>query len=883
VIPLDELPQNPRRGPPGAAPSVPPAAAGAVDTAGDVDAEETVARAVSFAGLAPSEVRAVVLVGLRSPALVQAAFRQLPGLTGALILAPVQADLRAWLDRTAATGPGSVDPARCFLTEPRASGDPEPRLADYLALLQFFRAIRLSPALALVLGSGEPAAAPALTAARDVCWGFSATLLARTDGAAELSADLLRAAGDLLYDQHERYHALKYYLRAYRSTPRADVAWRILECWSDLRAFEQVRRWLDQPAFPETFRAQLRPEIDSALAEQRTTRQGTLLRNRQALAAHLPEAAARLSDHPADDTTVVELPPLPWLLAYQRGQPTVHRAPYPLLVRVEDDHLVELNPPTHPEAVHRDMTPPEGRSLFHVCVRGWVTHWGAAHILLSTDLASTVPNWHRVINLIEPDASALSRLLEATDLSDRLQPDRVYLFLGPQAEADFLALLAAEPNHAIPGVWFGVEPPLQAALEQIEGGRDQRVLDNVRQLQARHDASFPGRVRDKLAGRDRRPLRVLFLTSRYTSVLQYIASDLASTFAELGHETVVVREARSGQELSFPFVTDQLRAFEPDLVFLTNHTRPEYGRILPPGLPVVTWIQDEMPRLADPAFIAALGPLDLTYGYSTTVQTRYRKLGYPFVGHLPFAVRPVMSPIPDDSQPQVVYVTHLEELAEPADYPGLAPWLERRFLAEHRVPIGTPKIEPLLRDACQALGLSILPENRSSLLFWAAMFARRLDRLRVADAVLAAGLPLRLYGRGWEKVARFAPHVRGVVQPGEPLRQVLRGHKVVLHINGECNLHPRVLEGFCAGGFVLGRHEDSDDLPGETADQLAIGRELHLFRDEGEMVELIRRALEDEGWRRGVIEAARARIAADHTYGNRVEVILRDLRARLGG
>ena len=229
----------------------------------------------------------------------------------------------------------------------------------------------------------------------------------------------------------------------------------------------------------------------------------------------------------------------------------------------------------------------------------------------------------------------------------------------------------------------------------------------------------------------------------------------------------------------------------------------------------------------------------------------------------------------------MVYATHLETVPEPAACPGIAAWLERRMHAEPRIPIGTPKIDPLLTEACAALGYQPPPDKRNSLLFWAAMFARRLDRIRVADTVLAAGLPLRLYGRGWERVPRFAGHYRGVVTPGEPLRRVLREHKVVLHINGECNLHPRVLEGFCAGGFVLGRHEDSDDIPGETADQFAIGREL-LPLPHGRGDGRPHPARPD----RRKLAARRHRGRAGphpstHTFANRAQVILTDLESRL--
>ena len=47
------------------------------------------------------------------------------------------------------------------------------------------------------------------------------------------------------------------------------------------------------------------------------------------------------------------------------------------------------------------------------------------------------------------------------------------------------------------------------------------------------------------------------------------------------------------------------------------------------------------------------------------------------------------------------------------------------------------------------------------------------------------------------------------------------------------------------------------------------------------MVALIRRALQDEPWRRATIAAAQARIRAQHTYRNRAEVLLDHLRRLL--
>jgi hypothetical protein len=299
---------------------------------------------------------------------------------------------------------------------------------------------------------------------------------------------------------------------------------------------------------------------------------------------------------------------------------------------------------------------------------------------------------------------------------------------------------------------------------------------------------------------------------------------------------------------------------------------------------VVTWIQDELPVLKEPAYIRAMGTLDLTYAFSTAVAEVHRALGYPHVGHLPFAVNPtsLRGQTPDRCRDEVAYVTRLNNLPDPPYAPGFKAWLAGRLARERTIPVSVVDIEPMLAEASAELRTTFAPENRHDLLLSALMVAREQDRIRVADRLLQAGLPLALYGEGWEALPRFRPHLRGVVAPGEPLWQVYRESKVVLHINRGCNIHPRLLEGFAAGGFVLARHDATDDQPGETGDQFVLGRELVLFRSDEEMVATIRRAMSDEPWRRSVIAAARARIESSHTYRNRIQVILDDLRAKLG-
>jgi spore maturation protein CgeB len=387
----------------------------------------------------------------------------------------------------------------------------------------------------------------------------------------------------------------------------------------------------------------------------------------------------------------------------------------------------------------------------------------------------------------------------------------------------------------------------------------------------------PERLRALLADAHR-PLKIALMTSRYTTVLQYVTRDLAEGFAQLGHQTFVFQEARAGEGLIAFGVAERLLELEPDLMFVLDHVRPEYAGILPRGMPVVSWVLDELPSLKDPQTIAQLGSLDLTYGFNGAIERGFRALGYPNMGTLPFAVNPA-SYFPEPplaSASGVAFTTHIGQFSQdPADAPGLNALLAKAFDAEPEIPLEMPKILPLLEAALGQLGLRASDEAKRHLLYHGLQLARQQDRERVAQRIVQAGLPLTVYGLGWDTMPEFADKSGGVVSTGSALRQVYRQHRVVLHINRGCNIHPRVLETMCSGGLVIARWDPVDDQPGETCDQL--GDALSLFRNHTEMVELLERAINDDAFRNELILRGQTRVLEQHTYQARARKVLLDL------
>jgi spore maturation protein CgeB len=151
------------------------------------------------------------------------------------------------------------------------------------------------------------------------------------------------------------------------------------------------------------------------------------------------------------------------------------------------------------------------------------------------------------------------------------------------------------------------------------------------------------------------------------------------------------------------------------------------------------------------------------------------------------------------------------------------------------------------------------------------------SRIRLLERLLAAGIPLRLYGPGFPRWAGDTP-----------LRQVHAGRLILneekARIFGSAagvlnNLHPgeihsvnaRLFEAAGSGAAVL--TEFRPTLP----DLFDDGHEVLAFHDFDELVRLATRLLSEGGLSEKLGDAARRRAHADHTYEKRLEVMLQVL------
>jgi spore maturation protein CgeB len=154
--------------------------------------------------------------------------------------------------------------------------------------------------------------------------------------------------------------------------------------------------------------------------------------------------------------------------------------------------------------------------------------------------------------------------------------------------------------------------------------------------------------------------------------------------------------------------------------------------------------------------------------------------------------------------------------------------------------------------------------------------ARYPSRERAMRALVAAGVPVRAYGRDWSGHPVDRLRTWSVRRPGVPASRDLdraAAYRVLAESAATLNLHGdqdgftmRTFEAAGVGGLQL---IDRTDVTGLYDD----GVELVGFTSPDELVDLCRRARVDAEWAQGIRAAARARTLAEHTFDQRVAVL----------
>jgi spore maturation protein CgeB/tetratricopeptide (TPR) repeat protein len=391
-------------------------------------------------------------------------------------------------------------------------------------------------------------------------------------------------------------------------------------------------------------------------------------------------------------------------------------------------------------------------------------------------------------------------------------------------------------------------------------------------------------------------LRILFLTSRFTQVVQYTIRDFMNACKRLGIQCCLSIDKSDLHRVSNSYIMDKIAGFQPNVVFTTNYFRLDY-HFLPKNIMMVTWVQDPMPQLDSKEHAQGFGPHDYILSYSQHYTQQLVNAGYP-----PERINQQMVCFDDQ-----VFYPRLEETGVNryksevticANYNYIPEQIRDNLIAGYPPETTNPDLRrrvvylfnqlyqmldqyiqnggliansmqclEVLKSLTQQTGLTIHEQNLDQLaekVFLELVYG--LQREHVVRAINQAGFQLKLWGKFWESSVEFSSHAMGWVEHGPELAKVYSCSKIVIGAFSHVTAHFRIWEAIACGALVMVRNIPRESDLCDIRDILSDGDGFVFYNDLDDLVQKIRYYLDHEPERQRIVQTGQAKVKECLSY-----------------
>jgi spore maturation protein CgeB len=534
-----------------------------------------------------------------------------------------------------------------------------------------------------------------------------------------------------------------------------------------------------------------------------------------------------------------------------------------------------------------------------------------------------MPGFTPAIFLFESTAVYFLLFLLTADRKALLLDSRVSVFVGQNAFEDFMQFaLLNSINYPTARLTYSfaldrnlLESQLELTLQTVSRHQNTMASAAFTEMATYYDAQFGHRLAEKIAQKRYGDIKVMGMTSRYSSFVQFCNRDLLFGFADLGCQVDIMMEPTAHYLLTGHHKLMSVYHALPDLIINIDNLR---SNTIPQHLPHHTWIQDDLAQLINPT-IDPLTAYDFVDVFGSGWQARYQQR--PFYAQHPIGVLPlafhegVYFPIANTVKDiDVLYVSHLIDPAL-----TLAPYrlnqtpkqwtpVEKAWFAsggtEAELAIAmqaiAQAIDALPMDALlplfeseaarqswlRTLTIEPLSESLFTLLSELNGYRARIGsdilsqlKLRPMQQLAKAGISLAIYGKHWNYYPELAHFAHGAADNGTALNDLHNRSKICINNSALVSFHMRALEIMASGAFMLSRRIpfEHDIMP--ITELFIENTEVALFHEDN-LVERVHYYLEHDAQRERMAQAALVKLQQNHTYKQRAEHILTDVMQR---
>ncbi|MEO5377435.1 MAG: glycosyltransferase [Magnetococcus sp. DMHC-6] len=502
------------------------------------------------------------------------------------------------------------------------------------------------------------------------------------------------------------------------------------------------------------------------------------------------------------------------------------------------------------------------------------------------------------IYIIDPDISRFLLLLRLMDLTEILRSKRVFFFIGNDYLNDFKyffsELEARLPNRILNFRTSDISHEIAKLVNDIEQKRQTDLNYYLQENQKFYQLRPLEKWKLLFQGEIGRPLRVMTITSRYTSFAQHVARDLLSGFKQIGCETLYYIEEDHTRIITPSSTVKKIHWFHPDIIFIMNFFRWNQENTIPDQIPFVSWFIDMFPwvfkedpncKISDRDFIFSFSPLWIEDRFSGLSMFKEKNIHL-----LPLGINSdIYYPIKNiKMETDVLYVSHLSDpyntfafLYNKEKQFKLLP--NEKFLVEKNIlslddlieiyrKMSTRMHQLEFSEICMMLlkkqerlqfgtqffqehGIATTPEITALFVTtFSRLILELIDLIKATPLIYLAqnGIHLQIYGSNWERFESLRPFAKGPAANGKFLNEITNRSRICINNSGGTTLHMRAVEILGSGVFMLTRRVPKELDTSPILDYFQEGEDLILFDDEKNLLEKIRYYLTHESERQEI-------------------------------
>jgi hypothetical protein len=533
-----------------------------------------------------------------------------------------------------------------------------------------------------------------------------------------------------------------------------------------------------------------------------------------------------------------------------------------------------------------------------------------------------LPNMRIPIYVFEQKASYFLLFLITADRRALLEDERVLLFIGNVAFSfyrekgrdGYVNLPSQKINLSFAINRNELDGLLNQSIDFIIDKTDRLCFQYLTEMTRYYDQSFGLRLAKKIQEKSLSSLKIMALTSRYTSFLQYGTRDWVQGFEALGCQVSIVIEPNDYFQQTQEFTIKRIYHFLPDIIISIDGLRDQF---VPANVPFYSWIQDDLPRLANPKlprltnydFVSLLGsgwlPLFIKRAFYQSHKLSVLPLGFNPGIYYPIVLK--------EKDIDVLYISHLidpeltlqpyRELRLPNKKTDQElNWLQQngneeslhaamKILCNWIDAASMDQLLPIFDDV-HARGQwlkTLLTDIDDTMLVLLSEFEG--NRARIGNDILSqlkirpmrllanANISFSVYGNNWHYFPEFVRQSAGVAANGEELNYLQNRAKICINNSAQISFHMRALEIMASGAFMLSRRIPKQHDIMNICELFNESTEVVLF-DEYNLVDVVRYYLARPELRDQIAQAALAKLEVEHTYQHRAWQVLQEIQAR---